>query len=139
MVFMVIYDFTHQHGAYFHLDYRAEMFSSQNRIFAAVYRKYLFLICNGLYCVKFTRNENPFTHTSVIQIAISMEIIGGQAQNNTYTTTERRCDTHYDEKEKVVGYQVEYRIGDRTGSVRMDRHPGERIPLQDGELVLAAQ
>ncbi|GGI94521.1 glycine zipper 2TM domain-containing protein [Halopseudomonas pertucinogena] len=60
-------------------------------------------------------------------------------QNNTYTTTERRCDTHYDEKEKVVGYQVEYRIGDRTGSVRMDRHPGERIPLQDGELVLAAQ
>ena len=58
-------------------------------------------------------------------------------QGNTYTTTEQRCETVYDSKENVVGYQVEYRIGERTGSVRMDNHPGDKIPLQDGELVLA--
>lgn len=59
-------------------------------------------------------------------------------QNNTYTTTEQRCRTVYDSKEKTVGYQVDYKIGDRTGSIRMDRHPGDRIPLQDGELVLSS-
>lgn len=57
-------------------------------------------------------------------------------QNNTVTTTEQRCETVYDNKEHTVGYQVEYRIGERTGTVQMDRHPGERIPLQDGELAL---
>ena len=57
-------------------------------------------------------------------------------QGNTYTTTEQRCNTVYDNKEKVVGYQVEYRIGERTGSVKMDHDPGDQIPLQDGELVL---
>ena len=60
-------------------------------------------------------------------------------QGNTYTTTEQRCETVYDSKESVVGYQVEYRIGERTGSVRMDNQPGDKIPLQDGELVLANQ
>ena len=60
-------------------------------------------------------------------------------QGNTYTTTEQRCETVYDSKENVVGYQVEYRIGERTGSVRMDNHPGDKIPLQDGALVLTNQ
>lgn len=60
-------------------------------------------------------------------------------QGNTYTTTEQRCETVYDNNEKVVGYQVEYSIGDKNGTVRMDRHPGDTIPLQDGQLVLAGQ
>ncbi|PKM05167.1 MAG: hypothetical protein CVV16_01700 [Gammaproteobacteria bacterium HGW-Gammaproteobacteria-6] len=58
--------------------------------------------------------------------------------NNTYTTTETRCSTQYDSQEKTVGYQVEYRIGEETGTVRMDQHPGSQIPLQDGELVLSS-
>lgn len=60
-------------------------------------------------------------------------------QGNTYTTTENRCETVYDNNEKVVGYQVDYSIGDKNGTVRMDRHPGDTIPLQDGQLVLAGQ
>ncbi|CEA05637.1 hypothetical protein BN1049_02191 [Pseudomonas saudimassiliensis] len=60
-------------------------------------------------------------------------------QGNTYTTTEERCETVYDNNEKVVGYQVDYSIGDKNGTVRMDRHPGDTIPLQDGQLVLAGQ
>lgn len=57
--------------------------------------------------------------------------------NNTYQTTETRCETVMDEKQVLKGYQVSYRIGDDEGSVFMDHDPGERIPLRDGELVLS--
>ncbi|UAW99718.1 glycine zipper 2TM domain-containing protein [Halopseudomonas nanhaiensis] len=59
--------------------------------------------------------------------------------NSTYTTTEQRCETVYDINDKIVGYQVDYRIGEETGTVRMDSHPGERIPLQNGQLALNLQ
>jgi uncharacterized protein YcfJ len=58
-------------------------------------------------------------------------------QANTYETTEARCSTVYDTTEKADGFEVTYRLGDDTGSVHMDHHPGERIPVKDGELVLA--
>jgi uncharacterized protein YcfJ len=58
-------------------------------------------------------------------------------KNDTYTTTERRCQTAYDKQEKTVGYDVKYQIKDQVGSVRMDREPGSRIPLdENGQLVL---
>jgi uncharacterized protein YcfJ len=59
-----------------------------------------------------------------------------QMQNgNTYTTTETSCETVYDSSEKIIGYNVRYKVGDREGTVRMDRDPGARIPLDDnGEL-----
>lgn len=56
--------------------------------------------------------------------------------NNTYTTVENRCETVYDTTSKVVGYQVDYRIGEEQGSVRMDQHPGKQIALTDGKLNL---
>jgi uncharacterized protein YcfJ len=55
---------------------------------------------------------------------------------NTYQTTESRCSTVYDTTEEADGFQVTYRLGDDTGSVHMDRHPGNRIKAKDGELVL---
>jgi uncharacterized protein YcfJ len=58
-------------------------------------------------------------------------------QANTYETTETRCSTVYDSVEKADGFEVTYRLGDATGTVHMDRHPGERIPVRDGELVVA--
>ena len=72
-------------------------------------------------------------------------IAGGYAGNkvqenmqarNTYTTTENRCHTEIDYREEVAGYDVRYRIGDKPGMTRMDRAPGERIPVKDGRLVL---
>jgi uncharacterized protein YcfJ len=57
-------------------------------------------------------------------------------QGNTYTTTEQRCQTVYDSHQKQVGYDVRYRLGEVENSVKMDHHPGERIPVQDGQLVL---
>ena len=59
--------------------------------------------------------------------------------NDTYTTTEQRCETVYDTSEKIVGYQVDYRIGEQTGTIRIDHNPGDRIPLQDGQLALNRQ
>lgn len=56
-------------------------------------------------------------------------------QNNTYQTTETKCQTVYDSSQKVIGYEVKYRLGDKTGTVRMDEKPGDRIPVVDGELV----
>ncbi|MET0659670.1 MAG: glycine zipper 2TM domain-containing protein [Steroidobacteraceae bacterium] len=60
-------------------------------------------------------------------------------QGNTYTTTEQRCETVYDSHEKEVGYTVKYRLGDTEGSVQMDQHPGERIPVKDGQLMLTPE
>jgi uncharacterized protein YcfJ len=66
---------------------------------------------------------------------------GNKVQQNmqnkdTYTTTERRCETVTETHQKVIGYEVKYRLGEETGSVRMDREPGDRIPVKDGQLVL---
>ncbi|MBL8265916.1 glycine zipper 2TM domain-containing protein [Steroidobacter sp.] len=57
---------------------------------------------------------------------------------NTYTTTETRCETVYDSKEHIVGYDVHYRLGDQEDTVRMDRDPGARIPVENGKLQTAA-
>ncbi len=56
--------------------------------------------------------------------------------NDTYTTLERQCSTVTEYVEKVVGYDVTYRIGDEQGEIRMDHDPGERIALTNGELVV---
>lgn len=57
---------------------------------------------------------------------------------NTYTTTETRCETVYDSSQKTVGYDVRYRLGDKEDTIRMDRDPGPRIPVENGELQTAA-
>jgi uncharacterized protein YcfJ len=56
---------------------------------------------------------------------------------NTTTVNERVCRTVYDSKEETVGYDVRYRLDDKEDVVRMDHDPGRRIPVKDGELVLA--
>jgi len=54
---------------------------------------------------------------------------------NTYVTSEEQCKTVTDSTEKLLGYDVTYRIGEETGQVRMDSDPGEQIPLVDGQLM----
>lgn len=67
---------------------------------------------------------------------------GNKTQENmqngdTYTTVENRCKTVYDKSEKVVGYNVKYKIKDQIDTVKMDREPGSKIPLdKNGQLVL---
>jgi len=58
-------------------------------------------------------------------------------QNNTYTTTERRCDTEYDISEKIYGYDVSYELDGKVRMVRMDEDPGRRLQLDEqGRVIL---
>lgn len=58
-------------------------------------------------------------------------------EGNTYTTTERKCETVYDTSETVNGYTVKYRVGDRVEEVRMDHEPDSRLPLdKNGQPIL---
>jgi uncharacterized protein YcfJ len=56
---------------------------------------------------------------------------------NTVTTTEQRCATVYDTHKEQVGFNVRYRLDGREQTVRMDHDPGERLPVRDGQVVLA--
>lgn len=57
-------------------------------------------------------------------------------EGDTYTTVEQRCRTVTDTDEKISGYQVRYRLNGKEDTVKMDRDPGARIPVKDGQLVL---
>ena len=39
------------------------------------------------------------------------------------------------ERQRVIGYDVDWRYRDRTGHLRLDHAPGERLPVRDGEVV----
>lgn len=65
------------------------------------------------------------------------QIQGGMQERDTYTTTQQRCQTVYDKSEKMIGYDVTYKIGDQQGKIRMDKDPGTQIPLDNnGQLIL---
>ncbi|AHL76417.1 hypothetical protein CH92_15470 [Stutzerimonas stutzeri] len=67
------------------------------------------------------------------------QVQGRMQANDTYTTTETRCNTVTDSQDKVVGYDVKYDLDGEIGQVRMDRDPGSKIPFRDGQLVLTQQ
>ncbi|MGD8417516.1 MAG: glycine zipper 2TM domain-containing protein [Pseudomonadales bacterium] len=54
--------------------------------------------------------------------------------DDTYTTVEKQCETVTDYRDRVIGYDVTYRIGDEEGRARLDSDPGDRIALTDGKL-----
>jgi len=62
----------------------------------------------------------------------------GMQEKDTTSRTETRCKTVYDTRAKTVAYDVRYRLGKEEGQVRMDRQPGPRIPVKDGQLQLGA-
>ncbi|GAB3258747.1 glycine zipper 2TM domain-containing protein [Chitinimonas naiadis] len=69
---------------------------------------------------------------------------GNRLQKNmqdkdTTTTTEERCKTVTKVHEQVVGYDVRYRLDGKESTVRMEQPPtGDRIPVENGKLVLSA-
>ena len=56
---------------------------------------------------------------------------------NTTTATQQKCTTVYDSSEKQIGYHVRYRLNGKEDTVKMDHDPGDKIPVKDGQLVLA--
>ena len=61
----------------------------------------------------------------------------GMQERDTYTTTQNRCTTVNDVSDKVVGYNVKYKLNEEVGQVRMERDPGNQIPVdKNGQLIL---
>ncbi|HLF32088.1 MAG TPA: glycine zipper 2TM domain-containing protein [Xanthomonadales bacterium] len=60
----------------------------------------------------------------------------GMQERNTYQEVQQDCQTVYDSHEEQVGFDVSYRLQGVEKMVRMDHDPGERIPVENGELVL---
>lgn len=65
------------------------------------------------------------------------KVQGNMQKNDTYTTVEQRCKTTYETREDITGYDVVYRLEDKESSVRMTYDPGNKIPVENGQLVLA--
>ena len=65
---------------------------------------------------------------------------GNQVQENMQqkdvnATTERRCRTVNEKSQKLVGYNVTYRLEGKEGQVRMSFKPGQTLPVKDGQVV----
>ncbi len=65
------------------------------------------------------------------------QVQGSMQANDTYQTTERRCNTVNDVSEHTVAYDVTYELNGERGTVRMQHDPGSTIPVRDGQLVIA--
>ena len=68
---------------------------------------------------------------------------GNQVQKNiqekdVVTTTERRCKTANEKSQKVVGYNVTYRLDGKEGVTKMSFKPGLKLPVKDGQVVTTA-
>ena len=65
---------------------------------------------------------------------------GNQIQKNmqekdVVTKTEQRCKTVNEKSQKVVGYNVTYRLDGKDGVVRTSFKPGPKLPVKDGQVV----
>ncbi|MBC7939807.1 MAG: glycine zipper 2TM domain-containing protein [Chitinophagaceae bacterium] len=56
-------------------------------------------------------------------------------EKDVVTSTERRCKTVNEKSQKVVGYDVTYRLDGKDGVVRMSSKPGDKLPVKGGQVV----
>jgi uncharacterized protein YcfJ len=67
--------------------------------------------------------------------------VGNQVQksmqkSDVVTTTKRVCKTVYDKSQKVVGYDVTYRLEGKEGVVQTSFKPGATLPVKNGQVVV---
>ena len=55
-------------------------------------------------------------------------------ESDVQTTTKRECKTVYDTSQKLLGYEVTYRLADKEGVVRTSFNPGATLPVKDGQV-----
>lgn len=65
---------------------------------------------------------------------------GNQVQKNmqqkdVVTATEQRCRTVNEKSQKVIGYNVTYRLDGKDDTVRTSFKPGTTLPVKDGQVV----
>ncbi|OGB19664.1 MAG: hypothetical protein A2W72_06015 [Burkholderiales bacterium RIFCSPLOWO2_12_67_14] len=73
--------------------------------------------------------------------AVAGGYAGNQVQknmqrNDVVTTTERRCRTVKLKSQKLVGYDVTYRLNGQDAQVRTSFQPGATLPVKDGQVVV---
>lgn len=56
-------------------------------------------------------------------------------EKDVTTTTEQRCTTVSEKSQKLVGYNVTYRLDGKEGVVRMSSKPGSTLPVKSGQVV----
>jgi uncharacterized protein YcfJ len=59
----------------------------------------------------------------------------GMQERDATTTTERRCRTVNEKSQKVVGYDVTYRLSGKEGVARTSFKPGATLPVKNGQVV----
>ncbi len=57
-------------------------------------------------------------------------------EQDAVVTTERRCRTVNEKSQKVVGYDVTYRLDGKENVVRTTFRPGATLPVKNGQVVL---
>lgn len=71
-------------------------------------------------------------------------ILGGMIGNNvqkqqqaarTYTTQETQCSTVVEQQEKIIGYDVTYRLDGRSEVIRLGYQPEPRVPVENNQIV----
>ena len=72
--------------------------------------------------------------------AVAGGYAGNRVQKNLQekdvtTTTEQRCKTVSEKSQKLVGYNVTYRLDGKDGVVRMSFKPGSTLPVKNGQVV----
>lgn len=68
---------------------------------------------------------------------------GNQVQKNmqerdAVVTTEHRCRTVNEKSQKIVGYDVTYRLAGKEGVVRTSFKPGPTLAVKNGQVVVTA-
>ena len=72
--------------------------------------------------------------------AVAGGYAGNRVQKNLQekdvtTTSEQRCRTVSEKSQKLVGYNVTYRLDGKEGVVRMSSKPGSTLPVKNGQVV----
>jgi uncharacterized protein YcfJ len=58
----------------------------------------------------------------------------GMQERDVVTKTERRCKMVNDKSQKLVGYNVTYKLDGKDGTVRTSFKPGTTLPVKDGKV-----
>jgi uncharacterized protein YcfJ len=63
----------------------------------------------------------------------------GMQQRDVVTSSEHRCKTVNEKSQKLVGYNVTYRLDGKDGVARTSFKPGPTLPVKDGQVVTVPQ
>jgi uncharacterized protein YcfJ len=66
---------------------------------------------------------------------VGNQVQKNQQQKNVVTATERRCKTVNDTTQKLIGYDVTYRLEGKEGVLRTSFKPGPTLPVKNGQVV----